>query len=485
MKLLTRLEKSFSFWFLLIISVIFVLLRIPSLFEPYWYGDEGIYQAVAMLLNSGADLYSGAWENKPPFLLIIYALLESDQFLIRSLSLFFGLISIWFFYLITKKLFPHSRFACIVPTIIYTLIFGTRIIEGNIANAENFMLLPILASAFLILSADNLKKYKKVISYFSAGLLLSFAFLIKIVAVFDFMAFGFFIFIISLTEFKNNLIYKLTPFVLGFIIPILSTIIYFFLAGNFKDFSDAFLVSNVGYVGINNSFIIPQGFLIIKASLLAIFLLFIFWKKNKFDKSILFILIWFAFSLFNAFFSQRPYTHYLIMLLPAICLMLGAIIEYKKERLALFSYLLIAFLAVTFVFDFKGELFKYYENFGLFLLNKKDTKSYQAFFDKNTPRDYEIAMYIKTNTTNEEKVFIWGDNAMVYKLADKTPILRYTVAYHITFYSTGFEEMKKALKEQKPKLIVIMPNASKFPLALDGYDEKIDIKGAKIYEKIL
>lgn len=484
MKLLARLEKSFSFWFLLIVSILFILLRLPSLFEPYWYADEGIYQAVAILINNGADLYSGAWENKPPFLLIIYALFNSDQFMIRSLSLIFGLLSILFFYLISKKLFPNSKYASIIPTIIYTLIFGTRIIEGNIANAENFMLLPILTSAFLILSSDYFKKTKQVISYFSAGLILSFAFLIKIVAIFDFAAFGFFIFITSLTDFKTNLIYKISPFVLGFIIPIILTILYFFFTDNFKDFSDAFLVSNVGYVGINNSFIIPQGFLIIKVILLAIFLLFIFWKRDRFNKSLLFILIWFAFSLFSAFFSQRPYTHYLIMLLPSFCLMIGAIIEYKKERLALFTYLLIVFMAITFVFDFKGELYKYYENFGLYLINKKDTKSYQTFFDKKTPRDYEIATYIKSNTTDDEKVFIWGDNPMIYKIAKKTPILRYTAAYHITFFPTGISEMEKAIEEQKPKLIVIMPNANIFPLALDGYSKKMEIQGAKIYEKI-
>ena len=174
MKLLARIEKSYTFWFLLIISGVFFILRLPSLFEPYWYGDEGIYQAVAMLLNSGADLYSGAWENKPPFLLIIYALLNSDQFLLRAASLIFGLVSIWLFYFISRKLFSNSKYASIVPTIIYAAVFGTRIIEGNIANAENFMILPILAAAALVISGETLKKSGQVIAYFSAGLLLEF-----------------------------------------------------------------------------------------------------------------------------------------------------------------------------------------------------------------------------------------------------------------------------------------------------------------------
>lgn len=484
MKLLSRIEKSYTFWSLLIISGVFFILRLPSLFEPYWYGDEGIYQAVAMLVKNGAPLYSGAWENKPPLLLIIYALLNSDQFLIRGLSLIFGLVSIWFFYFVAKKLFPSSKYASIVSTAVYAVVFGTRIIEGNIANAENFMLLPILAAAALVLYGKGFKKSRQMISYFSAGLLLSFAFLIKIVAIFDFLAFGYFIFITSLSEFKNNLISKLIPFALGFLIPIILTVIYFFFGDHFKDFTNAFLVSNVGYVGINNVFIIPQGLLILKASLLAIFSLFVLWKRNKIHKSILFILIWFSFALFDSFFSQRPYTHYLIMLLPAFCLMIGAVIEFKKEKLALFTYLLIAFLTITFVFDFKGDLFKYYENFALYMTGGKDTISYQAFFDKNTPRDYEIAMYIKANTDSNDKVFIWGNNAQVYKLAEKTPIVRYTVAYHITFFPTGISDMTKAINEQEPKLIVIMPNAGNYPLNLDNYSEKLTIEGAKIYEKI-
>ena len=63
MKTIEKLEKNFSFWFLVFASLLFFILRWPSLFEPYWYGDEGIYHAVGMLINSGESLYSGAWDN--------------------------------------------------------------------------------------------------------------------------------------------------------------------------------------------------------------------------------------------------------------------------------------------------------------------------------------------------------------------------------------------------------------------------------------
>ncbi len=484
MKLITRLEKNRSFWFLLIISFIFFLLRWPSLFEPYWYGDEGIYQAVGMLINSGQPLYSGAWDNKPPLLYVLYALFNSDQFLIRTLSLIFGLISVWIFYVTANKLFGRSLKSVVISTAFFAFFFGTRVLEGNIANAENFMLLPILISAYLILFVGFKKLWGGRI-YFLAGITLSLAFLTKIVAVFDFLAFSAFLFIDQEKNFKKQLLGKIVPFTLGFLAPIGITFLYFMLTNNFNNFFNALLFSNVGYVGYGNKFIIPQGLLYLKTISLGSFLAFLFLKRRSIDRSALFIVIWFAFSLFNAFFAGRPYTHYLLVLLPSFSLMIGALLYTKKERVFLLAFLAFALFAVLNTFKLKAKFIPYYKNLIYFCTDKKDLSSYQAFFDGNTPRDYELARYIKANTESQESIFIWGNNAQVYKLGNKVPIMRYTVAYHITNYKTGVSEMEKAINTKKPKLIIIMPNAPLFPLSLGNYNEKINIRNAMVYEKIL
>jgi hypothetical protein len=483
MKLLSKLEKSFSFWFLIFSSIIFFLLRLPSLFEPYWYGDEGVYQAVGMLVRNGAPLYSGAWDNKPPLLYVLYAIFNSDQFVLRSVSLIFGLMSVWLFYFIARRLFDDNKYAVISSTLIYIFAFSTRLIEGNIANAENFMLLPILAAAYIIISEKVIKKSRHFISHFLAGLILSLAFLTKIVAVFDFAAFTFFILIKPEKDLREKVVNQAVPFVLGFSIPVLATMAYFFLTHNFKDFMDAFLFSNVGYVGYGNKLIIPQGLLYFKSALLLSLLGFLFWKKEKINLGVIFVAIWFAFSLFDSFFSQRPYTHYLIMLLPSFCLMVGSVIANKKERFYLLALLIAGIILINHSFNLNGKLVPYYKNFISFWAGKKDVNSYQSFFDGNTPRDYEIANYIKTVSKPEDKIFVWGNNAQIYKLADKTPIVRYTVAYHITGFPKGLSDMTYAISAKKPKYIVIMPNVPNFPLPLSNYNEKIDIHGTRIYEK--
>ncbi|MBI2621124.1 MAG: glycosyltransferase family 39 protein [Candidatus Levybacteria bacterium] len=484
MKLITRLEKSASFWFLLIASVVFFFLRWPSLFEPYWYGDEGIYQSVGMLINSGASLYSEAWDNKPPLLYVLYALFNSEQFVVRTVSLFFGLISLWVFYLTAKRLFANSTISVLVSTSIFAILFGTRLIEGNIANAENFMMLPILASAYLILSTDFLKKLWEGRIYFLAGILLSLAFLTKIVAIFDFLAFASFLFISREKDFKQQILKKVFPFTLGFLAPISLTFLYFFLTNNFKDFFSALLFSNVGYVGYGNKFFIPQGLLYLKAFILAAFVGFLFLKRNSINKSVLFVVLWFAFSLFNAFFAGRSYAHYLLVLLPSFCLMIGVSISARKERFFLIILLALSIVAILNTFKLKAKFIPYYSNLISFCTNKKDVSSYQSFFDRNTPRDYELARYIRANTSSNESIFIWGNNAQVYKLSNKIPIMRYIVAYHITNYPTGFTEMQNAINSKRPKLIIVMPNVPPFPLSLNEYNEKINIRNATIYERI-
>jgi Dolichyl-phosphate-mannose-protein mannosyltransferase len=493
MRLLQRLEKERSFWFLLFSSFFFFLLRLPSLFEPYWYGDEGIYQVLGMAMNRGRLLYRDIWDNKPPLLYFVYSLFNSDQFYVRLLSLITGVLSLLAFYYLSKKLFKKAHIVYLV-TAIYGLLLGLPVLEGNIANAENFMLLPTILAAILIFKFAESKiqntKYK---IQFIAGFLLSVAFLFKIVAVFDFAAFFVFIVLSDETFYLKKLlnlksllseIKKVLPFTLSFITPIFLTAIFFLLNGSISYFLKATFFANVGYVGYGNKLIIPQGFLILKLALLGLFCLYLYAKRKSMDKTSLFIWGWFAFSLFNAFFSQRPYTHYLLNLLPAFVLLLGLIFYDRKLRLFSFLVAVISLFLVLKNFWIYSKTFSYYGNFVSFVAGTKSVSDYQGFFDKGTPVTYEVATYINANSTKQDSIFLWGNNAMLYKLTDKLPPGKYAVAYHITSYSDGVPNTKSAIALKKPKFIVIMPNVGPIPFSLVNYKEKIAIDNVLIYERV-
>jgi hypothetical protein len=494
MKILAKLEKGKDIWFLIIASLVFFLLRFPSLFEPDWYGDEGIYQTLGIAIRTGRLLYRDIFDNKPPLLYLLYALVNSDQFLIRLLSLIFGLLSVIVFYYLSKKLFQNIKISFAV-TLIFAILFGLPLIEGNIANAENFMLLLNISAGFLILK--SLDTNSKIINHKSlvlsaAGLILGLSFLTKIVAVFDFAAFAGFLFfanyskrILDIFKVENLLkeIKNLLPFIVGFIIPISLNAIYFLFNHAFKDLLTATFFSNVGYVSYGNKLIIPQGLLILKLMLLGSFSLFVFWKRKTFGLPFTFISLWLSFSLFNAFFSERPYTHYVLVMLPAFCLMIGLFLLNKNFSKLAGVLILSIFIIVLLSFGFYFKTVFYYQNFASFILGKQSVTSYQRFFDANTPRDYEIANYINLYAKASDNIFIWGNNSQLYKMTNKLPPGKYAATYHITSYKDGISNTKTGLQKTLPKYIILMPNVSAYPFSLAGYDRIINIAGVNIYEK--
>ncbi|HZE87342.1 MAG TPA: glycosyltransferase family 39 protein [Methylomirabilota bacterium] len=506
MKLLIKLEKSKTFWYLLCISLLFFFLRFPSLIEPNWYGDEGIYQVIGIALNHGRLLYSQIWDNKPPLLYLTYALFQGDQFGVRIASLFIGLLSVWLFFQLCQKLFEKVQ-TSVIASVLFALLFATPLLEGNIANAENFMLLPLIISALAVYIAATTKKTQKQYHFFltpqhvllnAAGFLLGIAFLFKIVALFDLAAFFCFLVILALPE-KNKftlatiknlcsyLFIHLLLFIIGFIVPLLITISYFAANHALSDFIQATFFGNIGYVSYGNALIIPQGFLILKLLLLAGVVALLALKRAHFSKPLLFIVLWLAFSLFNAFFSQRPYTHYVLVLLPSFCLLFGLLINEKNFKIQqrLFVILFAVLFLVLSNFNLYGvyKTLFYYQNAILFIAGKKTVASYQSFFDPKTPRDYEVASFLKTHTHPTEQILLWGDSAQIYALSKTLPLTKYTVSYHITQSKNGIVQTQEALNTIKPKYVIILSEAPGFPFQLDTYTKGFSLNGAVMYEK--
>ena len=493
MKFLEKLESNANYWFLVLISLFFFLLRFPSLFEPNWYGDEGIYQTLGIGMNAGRLLYKGIFDNKPPLLYLLYSFVSSDQFAIRLLSLIFGLAALVTFFFLAKKIIDNKK-AVYIATSFFAILFGLPLIEGNIANAENFMLFPNILAGLLVLTSVEAKSQKtKYWLQFFAGVVVAISFLFKIVAVFDFAAFFAFLFFANYSKRlidifkKNNLIKEVKNLLFitaGFILPILIVFIYFFLNGAAGDILRATFFANIGYVGYGNKFIIPQGFLILKLIALALFSLYLFYKRERFGNYFIFTAIWLGFSLFDAFFSQRPYTHYMLVLLPPLCLMIGLFATNKifSRTAGVLSILTAILVLLNFTFYVKTVF--YYQNFLSFVIGQKSVYNYRKFFDSNTPRDYSIADYITDSSNSSDNIFIWGNNAQVYKLTNKLPPGKYTVAYHITNYKDGLSDTKKGLKTANPKFIIIMPNVSSYPFSLLKYSPKINLNGAQIYERL-
>ena len=494
--LLTKLERNREFWGLLALVSVFFVLRLPSLIEPYWYGDEGIYQIIGIALRHGRILYSGIWDNKPPLLYLIYAAFNGDQFWVRLFALFIGVATTIAFFFLAKKLFQKPA-THLITTALFAFFLATPFLEGNIANAENFMLLPIICAALLVYSLLIKKREQSSLALCVSGLLIGLAFITKIVAVFDFAALLSFAYIVT-TQGKPlqktffpallSMVRTYWIFVAGFLIPFVLCCLYFFDAHVFHTFLTAVFSSNVGYVGYGNAFIIPQGLLILKLLLLAAFLIILLVKRNRIAKPTLFILVWLAFSLFNAFFSERPYTHYVLVLLPSIMLFIGWILEtnngYAKLIRTACGVVLVALILHNFQTYSITRVASYYANYLSFVSGHESMTNYRNYFDSGTSGTYDLALFIKTHTTARDSVYVWGNNAQIYVLSDKLPPGRFTVAYHILGSGQNISETARALAVSRPKYIIALNNVSPLPFSITNYQAKFATDNAVIYERL-
>jgi len=439
-----------------------IILRIPSLFDPVSYGDECIYLTLGQAFNKGLVFYRDIHDNKPPFLYLIAALAQGNLPYFRLITILWNTINVLIIYKIARHLL--NKRVGILASFLFSIF--SLLPEGRIANGEIFMIMPASLGVLIALIA---KKQKKSFLLFLSGLTFSFAFLFKIPIAFDFLGFLVAIFIFSKKRFKDffKIIKDKNVYlaIIGFLLPILLSIIYYAQKGAFTPYVRSALLQNIGYLSSWKSPGCQKSGLVPHALILAGLTSFLYVLRKKLTFSFYFPALMASFGLYGVFLSQRPYPHYLIEITPWLSLFLAVLFISKKKSQLVSSIIIIA-LIITGVFKFKYWWYPhlpYYKNFLLFSLKKINKKDYFNFFGEETVNNYQIAYYLQQNSQPKDRIFIWGDGACIYSLSQRLPVGRYTINYHI-FDFNGFKETVKAIQKQQPKFIIKLKTESrKFP----------------------
>jgi hypothetical protein len=480
---MTHFLSKYKYW--IFIWFLFLILRLPSLFEPYWYGDEGIYLTLGQAIRKGLTLYSQIHDNKPPTLYYLASIFP-NLFGFRFL-LFLTMIPTVFLFYKLSLFFLKEKFSKI-STIIFVILTSIPLFEGNIANAENFMLLPTIA-VFLIFLKFKKNNFKLLFS----GFLLGIAFTIKIPVFIEFGFLFIWLFLDNLKNLKKNFLkvfVKLLIFGIGFLLPIILWGLYFTLRNSFSQFLNSALLQNFSYLSSwatgTHTASASSGGLVTRLIILLISwaIFYFFLLKKKLSKPHTFLICWLAATVFGSLLSTRPYPHYLIQLLPPLCLIF---FSFKKKKIFfnltnIIGLLLVLIIILSYKFYYYST-FKYYKNFYSF----PPPSSYYAYFSPNALLYKNISDYIKKNTNSNDYIFIWGDNPYIYAMTNRLPPGRYTVAYHIIDFN-GYNETIESIKANPPKFIVYFPMDnrpfSKLDDILNRYyflDEKI--QSALIFQK--
>ena len=465
-----RLKKFLMFWPWLLLVLVF-LLRLPSLFEPFTYADEGIYLTLGQAIRRGLVLYRDIHDNKPP-LIYLLAAFSGSFFNYRLLLLAWSLATIFVFYRLTQVLFGKNRFSVITSTTIFAILTSLPTFEGNIANAENFMLLPTIAGFYLILKflGQTKTKSKFPLAWFLAGVLFCLAVLFKVPAIFDFLA-ALLVCLLFINQ-KNlkTILAHLFSLLVGFLLPLMVTFFYFGLKNSFGLYLRAAFLQNLPYLSswgnqASKVSILPLG-LLTRGGLLALIILILFLWRQKISLPFKTIILWFFTSLFAALLSARPYPHYLLQVLPALALSFGLLslpeIKIWVKSVAGYFSLILILVFISFHFWYYPN-FAYFKNFYQFAFKLKSHQEYLDYFDRQASFIYQTATFLRSHSEPQEKIFIWGVRPSIYALAHRLPAGRYTVSYHIIDFQ-GDEETINSLRQSPPRwLVKVQDEKASFP----------------------
>lgn len=456
-------DKLHTPCWLFVLLLIVLALRIPSFFEPYSYGDEMIYLTLGEAIRRGIPLYKGIHDNKPPLLYIIAAI-SGSLFWFKAILSIWHLITVFIFWKFAVALFPGKKKLHKVATAIFAALTTIPLLEGNIANAELFMIGPILGAFLILLSAKKSAEPKKI---FTAGLLFSVATLFKIPAAFDVGAIVF----LWIASNKLNLKTLRKVFVnsvylaAGLLTPILLTITWYALRGALSEYLIAAFAQNFGYLStwrpddIQRPFLARNGPLFLRALIVAGGLGILYHKRKKLSKQFLFTSAWLLFTLFAVALSERPYPHYLIQSVAPIAILLAILFTEKtKEQTLVILPLALAFVVPVYFKFWYYPTTPYYLRF-VKLASKQLTKDeYFATFGSQVLRNYKIADYVTGITRKDDHVFVWGDSSAIYALSRRFPPGRYVADYHIRDFST-IEQTIETLSSDMPRVVVILPDS--------------------------
>jgi 4-amino-4-deoxy-L-arabinose transferase-like glycosyltransferase len=133
---------------------VYVLLRLPSFFEPHWYTDEAGYVTTARSLLQGKVLYSQIWNNKPPLHLWTVAadiaLLGQSEAAFHAVTMVSGLLTLAAIAYAGRRLLGRGRSG--LALLIAALLLGSPVLDAELLLPESLLIAPITWAGALVVT---------------------------------------------------------------------------------------------------------------------------------------------------------------------------------------------------------------------------------------------------------------------------------------------------------------------------------------------
>lgn len=301
-----------------------LLLRVPFLSEPL-ERDEGAYAYIGSRILAGEVPYRDIFDHKTPAVYYIYAFIikafGGTVLSIRLFSTFYTMLSTLAVFYLAYLIFNPP--IALLAAGLFSLFSSGPMVQGTGANAEVFMVLPLVLAFIFFLIGE---REKKPAWLFAAGVLSGLAVMIKQLALFNFLALLIMIMWMGRERIKSGAL-----MILGFLVFPAAFLIYFRFQGALSDFLYCTVFVNRTYATalsrfslldrLDEAIYMAKGVFREESLLLLGAFMFLFGLRKKEER---WLLIWTGAALAGVAAPMLFFGHYFLQLLPALAILAAA-----------------------------------------------------------------------------------------------------------------------------------------------------------------
>ena len=398
----------------ILLLVVSIIIRTPLLSIPF-ERDEGEFAYFGRLITQGIQPYLFEGNMKLPgayyFYSFIIQLFGDSLVAIHSSLILLNTISAIVLYLIIIKYFQNKKIA-FFSSILYLTLSAHHSILGFALHATQILVpFVLVAFYFLILYDQSKKKYWLILS----GLFFAIAVIIKQPA----LLFGT-IYLYLLNRNLKTCIQNVIFILLGFFLPFMVLFSWVYL-NNLEDNFFIWVIEYALQYGAdqnmkqiilnfykNTLHVIDYHWLIWISALLG----FIWMVKNHVENRLLLLFIVGSILSIVPGFFFRP--HYYVLLIPALAILTGylvlSFVKINRNIGYIFMLVISGSLSITLIYIYTKTNYEVLRN---------------AYEIAPFAESVEIGNYINENTSNDDRVLVFGSEPQIYFYADRRAACEY------------------------------------------------------------
>jgi 4-amino-4-deoxy-L-arabinose transferase-like glycosyltransferase len=463
-------KSSFWYWAAMVLIIIGAAAIRGRLLAIPLERDEGEYAYIAQMMLKGVPPYLSAYGMKLPGIYAVYALILAvfgqTQTAIHLGLLMVNAAAILAVFLLTRRLF--DSLAAVIAAAVYTVMSLATPVLGLSANAEHFVILPVLMGVILLTMPVERRSLPVI---FVAALLFGMAFIIKQHGIFFAIFAALYLLYSDLRcspiQWKKLIITQFV-FAAAAAVPFALTCLILWQAGAFDKFwfwtftyAGKYTTSITLRKAVENfllqfrpvvNFAIPIWFF----SLLGLLRVLLSGRLRK-HLPFIFGLLIFSFLCVCPAFYFRP--HYFILLLPAVAVTAGAGFSgfcdwaagYKSGLRRNLIAILAGLVVVGYsLFDQRTYLFD----------GNPIEVCRRIYWPNPFPESLQIAEFIRANSGADDTIAVIGSEPQIYFYSGRCAATHYIYTYPLMevhdYAAEMQDEMIQEIESAKPQFLVLV-----------------------------